>query len=171
MGRPTLQNILALTDPQLAFNWGVAIPRIPTIADTRQFSYRATSTAIPGTSIEAAQWEAHGLRLQKAGRRRFDDTWECQLVEMRDSSTRDLIITWMEFVRSWEKNTGSYKSEHAVPIELTLYDDKPSAVRGIKLINAWPSNVGQIQLSQDNSVVQYQVTFSFDYFSDFTPSN
>lgn len=170
MPRPSLQNILSLPDPQLAYNWSISIPRIPGIADSRQLSYRATSTSIPGTSIEAAQWEGHGLRLQSAGRRRFDDTWEFTMVEMRDSSTRDLLLTWMEYCRSWVKNTGAYKSEYAVPAELTLYDDKPSPVRGIQLINAWPSNIGAVQLSQSNEVVQYQITLSYDYYQDVKPT-
>lgn len=170
MARTNLNNMLSLLDPQLAYNWGVAIPRIPGIADSRQFTYRAISTSIPGTSIEAAQWEGHGMRLQSAGRRRYDDTWEVTLIETRDSATRDLLLAWKEFTRSWRNNSGAYKSEYAVPAELTMYDDKAVAVRGIKLINAWPSAIGQVQLSQSNEIVQYQVTFSFDLFEDFTPT-
>lgn len=170
MARPTLQNVLSLPDPQLSYNWSISIPRIPGVADTRQISYRAISTSIPGTTIEAANWEAHGVRLQSAGRRRYDDTWEFTVVEMRDASTRDMIIAWLEYARSWTSNTGAFKSEYAVPAILTLYDDKSAPTREIKLTNAWPSGIGAVQLSQSAEVVQYQITLAFDYFEDVEPA-
>ena len=166
MARPSLQNFLSLTDPQMTYNWSVSIPRIPGVSDSRQITLRATSTSLPGTSIEAAQYEAHGLRLQKSGRRRYEDTWELTLIETRDSMTRSMILAWFELTQSWENNVGAYKADCAVPVELSLYDDMAKIVRSIQLVNAWPSNLGQVALSQSNEVMQYQMTLSFDYFKD-----
>lgn len=166
MGRTSLQNMLSVLDPMVTWNWDISIPRIPGVPDTRQLTFRAISTTLPETTIETTVWEGHGLRLQSAGRRRFADSWECTFIETRDAGTRDMILTWLEMIRSWGTNTGSYKSEYAVPIELTLYDDKPQPVRGIKLVNAWPTQLGSVSLSQGSEIVQYSVTFAFDLFED-----
>lgn len=166
MAKTSIQNMLAVVDPLKTFQWDLAFPRIPGVSDSRPLSVKCVGTSIPGTSIEPISWEGHGMRLHFSGRRVFDETWEATIIESRDSTTRDSLISWMELVRSWRANSGAYKAQYAVPAEISLYDDANTVVRGIKLINVFPSQIGQITLDQGSSIVQYQATFSIDYFEE-----
>lgn len=171
MARTSIQQMAAVLDPLQTWNWDIAFPRIPGVSDTRQLSYRAISTSIPGTSIEKVTWEGHGVKLNFAGKRSYEETWEFTVIEARDSSSRDMILGWMDLTRNWVANSGSYKSDYAVPVELTLYDDLPKAVRGIKLVNAFPTQIGQVQLDTGSELIKYAITLAFDYFEDIAPSD
>ena len=163
MARSGLQEAIGIQDILQTWNWDVMIPRIPGASDTRELMYKCVSTTVPGSNIEQVPLEIHGVKLNYAGRRTWSGTWEATFVESRDSNTRRLFLDWMELTRSWQNNTGAYKSTYAVPVELTLYDDLPQAVRSIKLINAFPTAVGDLTLDQSSAVVQYAITFSFDF--------
>lgn len=171
MARPNIENVLSLTDLQTTFDFALYIPRIPGVADSRQMSYRCTTASIPGTSIEPVQQRAHGVRIQQAGMRNYEDTFEFSIIETRDGMSRDMLIKWMNFARSWNNNGGGYKSEYAVPVELALYDTKNVVTRGIKFINAWLSNIGSVSLDQSSSsVVTYAATLTYDFYEDLVAS-
>lgn len=164
MARSGLQEVTSILDVLQSWNWDVIIPQIPGVqADTRELTYKCTSTSVPGSSVEQVKLEAHGVQLNYAGRRVWGQTWTATFVESRDANTRALLMGWLEFMRSWANNTGSYKSQYAKTIELTMYDDLPQAARNIKLINAFPTSIDDVSLDQSSGIVQYSVTFSYDY--------
>lgn len=166
MPRVSIQQMAATKDPLQTWNWEVLFPRIPGVQDTRALTVRAISTSLPGSQIEQASWEGHGKKLNFGGRLTFSGTWDCTFIEARDSSTRDALVGWRETVRSWKKNSGTYKEEHAVIAELTLYDaaDRPS--KTIKMFNCFPTNIGDVSLDNSSSVMQIQCTLSFDWIEE-----
>lgn len=170
MARPTLQQMMSVLDPLQAWGWSLSIPRVPGVADSRQLTYRAVSTSIPGTALEQVTWEAHGMKLRYAGKRSWDDTWEFQVIEARDCQTRDILLAWMDSARSWRGNDGGYKQDYSVPCVVELLDDKPSSVRELKMVNAFPTQVGQVTMDQSSTIVQYSVTLSFDTIEEVIPS-
>lgn len=162
MSRSGLAETQSVLDVLQSWNWDLVIPRIPGVGDTRPLTYKCISTTIPGSQIEQVPLEIHGVKLNYAGRRVWGGTWEATFIESRDSNTRQQFLTWMDLMRSWVTNTGMYKSVYAVPIELALYDDLPTIVRSIKLVNAFPTQLGDVTLDQSAGIIQYQVTFSYD---------
>lgn len=170
MSRTSLQNVQSFKDVLQTWNWDVFFPTIPGAADTRPFSYKMISTTIPGGGIDQVGLEAHGVKLNFAGRRTWTGTWEVTVVESRDFSTRGLLVGWKEFARSWKNNSGSYKEDYAVTGELVLYDDLPKEVGNIWLKGMWPMTVGDATLDNTSGIVQYSVTFSYDYTEDKVPA-
>lgn len=166
MARTSLQNVQSVKDVLQTWNWDVFFPSIPGVADTRPFSYKMLSTSIPGFQVEQVPLEVHGVKLNFAGRRVWQGTWEATVVETRDASTRSLLVNWAEYQRSWKQNTGTYKQDYAVTAELVLYDDLPKEVSNILLIGAFPIQVGDANLDSQSGIVQYSVTFSYDYTED-----
>jgi hypothetical protein len=145
------------------WNWNLTIPNIPGSSLSREVSYKALSTSIPGSKLEQVGLEAHGIKLNFAGRRQWDGTWNVTLVETRDSSTRDAFLAWQELARSWKANAGSYKSIYSTTVSLELYDDLPQVVREIKLFGVFPTSIDDVQLDQTGDIVRYSIQFSFDY--------
>lgn len=165
MARTHLREVLSTLDPLQTWAWDVVLPYIPGVSDTRQVTYKCTSTQIPGSQTEQVPLEAHGVKLNFAGRRVWSGRWEATFFESRDSGTRDVFFRWMEFMRSWEQNSGSYKSEYAVTAALQLYDDRPTVVREIKLYGLFPMDLQDVQLEQTSEVLKYNVSFSYDWTS------
>lgn len=163
MARISITQMAAVQDPLQTWNWQVVFPRVPGVADTRQLTLRAVSTNAPGSQVEQATWEGHGMALSFGGRRTFGKTWDCTFIEARDASTRDGLKNWADTIRSWRNNTGAYKSEYAVTVELTLFDAADKEARTIRLYGCFPTNIQDVSLDQSSTVMQIACTLSFDY--------
>ena len=165
--RPGLAEATSVLDPLQQWNFNVLFPNVPGSSDTRDLSYKITASSIPGTTIEQAPVETHGIKLNFAGRRTWSGTWSCTLFETRTNSTRQRLINWMELARSWQNNSGSYKSQYAVTAELQLFDDIPNIARSVRVFGVWPTSVDDVTLDQSSSIVSYQVQLSYDYTREF----
>lgn len=163
MARTHLSEMLLVADPLQTWNWDIIIPNVPGGAAPRAITYKAISTEVPASSMEQVPLNAHGVKLNFAGRRTWSGTWTVEMFETRTEGTRDALFRWLEFARSWEQNSGNYKENYAVTAELILYDDIPQEVRRIKVFGAFPTEVGTAQLNQESDIIRYSVTFSFDY--------
>lgn len=168
MAKTSLQEMMSVLDPQKTFNWELVLPNIPGLADTRQLTFKCISTEIPDSNVEQVSWEGHGVKLHFSGRRTWTGTWTATFVEDRLNSTRSAFVNWLELIRSWDNNSGSYKSQYAVPGEITMYDDTNTAIRAIKVINIWPTGIGAPTLDQTADIVKYTITFSFDMTREVT---
>jgi len=166
MARTSLQDLSSVQDPLQTWNFDVVIPTIPGSNDSRSFTYKCTSTQIPGSQLEQVPLEAHGVKLNFAGRRMYQGTWTVTLFETRNSSSRDLILKWIETARSWASNSGNYKSVYGVTGEVLLYDDLPQVVRTIRMYGLFPTSLDDSNLDQTGDIVRYTVTFSYDYTED-----
>lgn len=165
--RPGVLEIQKQGDPLLQFQWMVVFPNIPGSNTSRDYTYRAVSTTVPGTEIEQANLEVHGLKLNYAGRRMWTGSWDVTMFESRLNNSRDSLIQWMNATRDWDTNSGLYKPEYAVPVELMLLDAKNEVVRTFILEGVWPKNVQDVTLDQSSTVVQLQCSFSYDRTREF----
>lgn len=161
--RNSLLQGLAIQDVQQTWSWGIVIPRIPGTGSTRDFTGKCISTTIPSSTVEVVKLEAQGgIQLNWAGRRLWEQTWNATFVEDRNANTRAVILDWIKLIRDPVLGVGSYKAVYAVPIELALYDDVGLQSRSMKLVNAFPTSLGQASLDQNSGIVQYDVGFSYD---------
>lgn len=165
--RPGLSEATSVLDPLQQWNFNILFPTIPGSTDTRDLSYKITASTIPGTQIEQTSVETHGIKLNFGGRRTWQGTWSCTIFETRINSSRSRLLNWMELARSWSTNSGAYKSQYAVTAELQLFDDIPNIARSIRVFGVWPMSVDDVTLDQSNSVISYQVQFSFDYSEEY----
>ncbi len=166
MARTGLNDVVSVQDPLQTWNWDLFLPNIPGSGLSRDITIKCVSSTIPGSSVEQVGVEAHGVKLNFAGRRTWSGTWSATFFESRNSSTRTAFIQWLEFMRSWANNSGTYKQQYSVTGELSLYDDLPQVVKGIKLVGMFVQQVDDVSLDQTSGVIQYQVTFSYDYTID-----
>jgi hypothetical protein len=153
----------AIQDVLQQFNWTITIPRIPGAGDTRALSAKCISTDIPGSKIEQTKLTAQGgIELNFAGRRTWDQTWTTTFIEDRSADTRSTFLNWLDLIRNPVLGLGTYKVIYAVPVELALYDDVGLQIRSIKLVNAFPIDVGNGTLDGSNGIVQYSIQWSYD---------
>jgi len=167
--RTSLQNVIGLNDVLQTWNWDIIFPNLPRVVDSRSFTTRALAAEIPDSQLEDVAVETKLLTLHWAGRRKYSGQVNITFLETRDASTRDMLIGWQEYARSYRKNKGTYKSEYAVNADLILYDDKPKAVRSVRIYNMWPSNVPNVSLDANAAAIQYAVGFTYDWYEEVDP--
>lgn len=166
MARPNLTDLESVKDPLQTWNWSLLLPNIPGSNLGRDLTIKCVSSAIPGSTVEQVPVEAHGMKLNFAGRRTWSGTWTATFFETRDAGTRAAFVSWLELTRSWENNTGSYKEDYAVTGSLELYDDLPQVVKTIKIRGLFVQDLSEVSLDQTSGVITYSVTFSFDRTDD-----
>ena len=169
MARTSLQDVQSTADPQLAYNFDLVLPPLPGGGSNRELIIRCQSTTIPESQLEQTSVEAHGIKLNFAGRRTWTGNWSATFFETRTNSTRDAIIAWQELARSWVGNSGSYKSIYSIPVEIILYDDLPQIIRRVKMVGVFPTDTSAPSFDSTSTVVTYAVQFSFDYTEDLAP--
>jgi hypothetical protein len=167
MARLGISDLESVKDPLQTWNWSLVLPNIPGSNFSRDLAIKCVSATIPGSSVEQVAVEAHGVKLNFAGRRQWSGTWTATFFETRDAKTREAFTGWLELMRSWTFNSGSYKSFYAVTAELALYDDLPQVVKSIRLRGLFPQSVDDVSLDQSSGVVTYSVIFSYDQAIDF----
>ncbi len=163
MGRLTLSQGLSLPDPFITHDWNVIFTNIPGNAglDLRQLSFRAQTGALPGVTVEQSIVALKDVEIPYALRQSWSKSMSMTFLEVRDMSTRQAFLTWAKFARNVQTGVGAYMSEYATTIIMELYDATDSVVSVIKLINAWPMEVGEMSLESPGNTGLLPVTFSF----------
>lgn len=165
MARTSLQDVSAIPDPALIWNYDLFLPSIPGASDTRQLTWRCMSSGLPGSEIDRVDVQLHGIQLVRAGRRNWTHTFNSTFLEAIDWNTRNQFINWMESARSWVNNTGTQSSAYIVTGQLVVYTDAPAVAKTVQVFGMWPQVVGDVQLdgSQGGGHVSLEITWAFDW--------
>lgn len=138
MSRTKFDDVVALPDPLLQFNFDLIIPQIPGANnyDVRTFKTKIMTTSIPGRTIEPVEIALHGSTIDTAGRVQYTRTLAFEMLETRDMSSRDALMAWHRLTRN-DSSLGEYYANYTTTVDLRLYDDKDRIVRIIRLYNCW----------------------------------
>jgi hypothetical protein len=166
MARTSITDLESVKDPLQTWNWDLLLPNIPGSNLGRDLTIKCVSAAVPGSTVEQVPVEAHGMKLNFAGRRTWSGTWTATFFETRDAGTRAAFTAWLEFSRSWQNNSGAYKEDYAVTGSLVLYDDLPQVVKTVRIRGLFVQDLAEVALDQSSGVITYSVTFSFDTAED-----
>lgn len=73
---------------------------------------------------------------------------------------------WQASVMNFSNNTMNFFDEYTSDINIYLINDEGKDVYGVKLIQSYPSNISQVELSYGNvdNLLNVSITFNFMYF-------
>jgi hypothetical protein len=135
---------------------------MPGTANSRSFTFKATSASIPGSMLESVPVNLAGVELRYAGRENNSHSFPITLHETRDAGSLAMVRRWQKIARNNNLNTGTYKDIYSTTVELTLYDDANIAIKTIKLIGAWVETIDDSSLDRASGAVSISVTLSYD---------
>jgi len=74
--------------------------------------------------------------------------------------------TWQAAIMNYSDNTVNYYDEYTSDVNLYIINDEGEDVHGIKLIQAYPTNLSPVELSygNTNNLLTINVTFNYRYF-------
>jgi hypothetical protein len=170
MARTSYTQIKSLPDAAQQWNFDLFFPSIPGSSNTpTNLTYKCKTTGIPESSVETVKIELHGAAKQEAGRVTYTHTFNALFLETIDFSTLNAFRGWRNFMRSWKDNKGTDSSAYKVNLELDLYDNAGNVVNTMILVGAFPTSIGETQLSGSASeAIDITMTFSFDFIQDST---
>jgi hypothetical protein len=168
MGRTSLQDVQAIPDPALTWNYDLMLPSIPGSSDTRQLTWRCMSTTLPGSEMDRVDIRLHGVNIVRRGARNWGHTMNTTFLEAVDWNTRNAFFNWMESAQSWKNNTGSPSSVYLVNGQIVLYTDAPTVAKTVVVYGMWPQQIQDVTMdgAQGGSHVSLEITWSYDYTDD-----
>jgi hypothetical protein len=136
------------------------------------------TTSLPKYEIQKIDIPLQGQNIRIAGPATFDGTWTVTFLLDETHSLRHQILKWSTLAydgaRMSHSSPGSYKNNTFYSQEGSLADGTVSItqvnkrgqpVAGYTFAGIYPSEVGEVTLSQDNGDPStFQVTFTYDYF-------
>ena len=158
-------------------------------ADFANFEYLCRSGSLPSASLGTIEIPMNGGRRLKMGGDRTFTEWTSTVLNDEDFKIRSLMEKWQSDIVNTNfqstKNLGNRSAAtgptgglYGTVMIYQLKEDGSSVKGGgYRLVNCWPSDISQIDLSYDttDAVEDFTVTWTYDFFEngfiDETPSS
>jgi hypothetical protein len=134
------------------------------VNNPRDISVLCETTGIPGIDFGVMETQ-YGIK-----RRKLPNSFDQQDITFtfmmtNDYFSRNFLDTWCNSVVNKLDATFNYKSDYASDIVIQQLDTKNFPIGGVKLYNAYPVSVQEIQLSNmnENDITKITATFTYDY--------
>ncbi|MCK5020157.1 MAG: phage tail protein [Candidatus Peribacteraceae bacterium] len=142
------------------------------VADVTDASLQARSTATPGWTLGKIDLPWQGRQIPIPGDRTFED-FTLTFVSVQDNKVRDAFEKWSNAINGLESNQGLAKLEDFMrDITLYLLNQNGNRIKSYTLKDAWPLELGSIDLDMDSAdaAAIFTVTFSYVTMSSNTTS-
>jgi hypothetical protein len=140
---------------------------------TDQASMQAKATSLPGSTLGIIEVPYFGRKIKVAGDRTFDD-WNMTIINDEDFNIRNAFEFWQnamdQYTTSSEKKRVNGANEnpysYVANVFVRQYGKQGNIIKTYELVNAFPNQVGQIDVSWENNdqIEEFDVTWSMDYF-------
>jgi hypothetical protein len=139
------------------------------IPETLRFMIKTAS--LPGKQLGEVQVKRFGAQFKMANDM-IVDTLPMTVICSSDMRERKFFTAWIEGIHgsdtghSADRYRMAYYDDYTTKMTITSLDREGGEVYAVMLDEAWPNNLGQVELSWDNSEVStFTVTMAFrDWF-------
>ena len=150
------------------------------VADFANFEYLCRSGSLPSASLGTIEIPMNGGRRLKMGGDRTFTEWTSTVLNDEDFKIRSLMEKWQSDIVNINfqstKNLGNRSAAtgptgglYGTVMIYQLKEDGSSVKGGgYRLVNCWPSDISQIDLSYDttDAVEDFTVTWTYDYYEN-----
>lgn len=142
--------------------------------NTEELSFMCKATALPASTVGTIEVPYFGRTIKVAGDREFEP-WTITVINDESFDLRDAFERWQSAIASYNTVSGSQRGlgSSSNPFSyvstgvINQYGKEGDVVKSVALVNCYPTNIGEIQLSweENNSIEEFEVTFDYDYFT------
>lgn len=127
------------------------------------------SAAIPGSTIGIAPVQYFGREVKLAGNRTFAD-WTVNIINDENFAMRKLFENWHRLIND---NVGNIRAggfvnsyEYGATATVRQYGKAGNVIAQYKMVGAWPTDIGQIDLDwgTNDTIEEFPVTFAYQYW-------
>lgn len=140
--------------------------------EIRSTPFLATSAQLPGSTIGTIEQAFRGRVLKLAGDRTFED-FSVSFINDTNFALRDAFELWHNAINAYNSNTSAVSpDEYLVTVSVHQLNNNDERIKSYSLLNAFPTSIGSIELSQDsnNSIEEFDVTFAYSDMGSNTTS-
>lgn len=141
----------------------LVFPKLPISTDgERELMLNINGTVIPSIAIgETTQHWMGGTRKFPEGNVQFGD-WEMNFLVDEKLKNWQLLYSWMMYINNNKDKYVEYQFQ--TDATLQILDNYKNKILDLKIVNAWPTRLGQINMTytEGNSYLQCSVALGFD---------
>jgi phage tail-like protein len=133
----------------------------------QQFSYLCQATNVPAFTVNPIEVPYFGRKIKVAGDRTYAE-WTTTVMIDEDFRTRDIVEKWSMDINQGDTNRRTlFNEQYKEDVTIKMYGKAGNVLRRYKLIGAWPTDVGTIDLDWNttDTIAIYSVTWAFDYMN------
>ena len=130
-------------------------------------SFLCRATHLPGQTLTEIPIAFRGRQIFLAGDRSFDDPWTTTFFNDSDFGIRTAIERWMNSINELANGTGYINpAAYQTDLHVQQLDRDNNILKNYKFINAWPTTLGQIDLTaeQATEIETFDVTWRYMHF-------
>lgn len=138
----------------------------------QQAQFLCRSAQLPASTIEPITTLYRGRPVQFAGERTFAP-WTVSIYNDTTFNIRNALEVWQNGIQNYNTTLGKTSpSQYQVDLSVYQLDRSGAIIKSYKFVDAMPVNIGPIQLDfdQQNQIEQFDVEFTYNYFTSNTTS-
>jgi|TARA_Y100000004_G_scaffold194910_1_gene260681 hypothetical protein len=135
--------------------------------DVRRTSFLVRASNLPAHTTAEIAVPFRGRNIYIAGDRTFDDAWTVTFMNDTDFMIRNAMERWSNGINDFANATGvTTPSEYQTDLFVEQLDRDDTILKTYIFRNAWPTSVGQIDLSseQADAIETFDVTWRYQHF-------
>jgi len=137
----------------------------------QDIEFLAKASSLPASSVLDISTYYRGREVHFAGERTFQP-WIVQVINTDDFFVRNALEGWHNSIQNYIATNG-FKAPtlYQTDMRVIQLDRNDAPLKTYKFINAYPTDIGDIQLSFEipNQIEEFSVQFVYDYFEPFAP--
>ena len=122
---------------------------------------------LPASTLGDIAIPYRGREVHVAGERTYAP-WTISIYNDTDFNIRDSIETWIEGIQNAQYTEGRMSPAlYQTQMQVEQLDRNGVTIKGYEFVNAYPTEIGAIELSYDQgtSIESFDVTFTYDYWT------
>jgi hypothetical protein len=140
---------------------------------TAMGTYMCKATNLPTSTVGVIDVPYFGRKIKVAGDRTYDD-WTCTFINDENMNIRNALEWWSDAMdKNNPLNAKRARGATEDPMSyvggviINQYGKMGDVIKTYTLVNAFPNNVGQVDLSWEanDQIEEFDVNWSFDYFN------
>jgi hypothetical protein len=139
----------------------------------QQAQFLCRTAQLPASTIEQITTLYRGRPVNFAGERTFQP-WTVSIYNDTTFNIRNALESWQNGIQNYNTTLGRVNpTEYQVDLNVYQLDRAGAIIKSYKFVDAMPINIGPIQLDYDqqNQIEQFDVEFSYNFFTSNTTTN
>lgn len=132
---------------------------------TRLGTFHCNAASLPDSTVADIPVFFQGRAIYVAGERQFNP-WEIQVYN-ENFQIRNAFENWMNSINELETNGGIIQpAVYCTDMIVKQLDRNGTVLKQVKLVNAWPIQMGPIQLNfaDNNQIQQFNTVIRYDWY-------
>lgn len=133
----------------------------------QQVEFLCKAASLPASQVENVQVQYRGRPVNFAGERTFQP-WNVTVIQDTSFAIRNALEEWQSGIQNYTGTDGRTNPiEYQVDLLVHQLDRAGTIIKTYKFFDAYPTNIGEIQVSFDNAnqIEEFTCEFTYNYFA------